>query len=61
MKIFACEIRRMRPIELTDDDVETVRALIEDWGWDYALTADREKVVALARKLGLDSWADANK
>lgn len=45
------------PLELTDDEMETVKALLEDWGWEYGLTADRAKVVALMRRLGLDNLA----
>lgn len=42
---------------LTPDEIETVKALLEDWGWEYALKADRIKVVALARKLRLEQLA----
>ncbi len=48
------------PLELSDDEVETVRRLIDAWGFEYSLTADRLKIVALARKLGLKKWADMN-
>lgn len=41
----------------TDDEIETIKALLEDWGWEYALTADRYKVIALAKRLGLDDLA----
>lgn len=44
-------------LQLTDDELRTVKALIEDWGWEYGLQAERRKVAALARKLGLDRLA----
>lgn len=42
----------------TDDEIETIKALLEDWGFEYALSADRDKVIALARRLGLDGLAE---
>lgn len=44
-------------VTLSTFEVETVKRLIEDWGWDYALKADRRQVVALARRLGLEKLA----
>lgn len=41
-------------MELSTDEVETVKKLIEDWGFEYGLKADETKVGALAAKLGLD-------
>lgn len=45
------------PVELSDEEVEVVRALLHDWGFEYGLTADREGVVALMRKLELEKLA----
>ena len=42
----------MPSIELSDDEIQTIRHLIDDWGFKYVLTAEREKVDALAKKLG---------
>jgi hypothetical protein len=43
----------MKPtkIEFTDDEIETIKDLIADWGFDYNLEADSEKVKALGIKL----------
>ncbi len=45
------------PVELTDDEIETVRALLNDWGWEYGLTAERAKVAELAKRLKLPNLA----
>ena len=37
----------------TMDEVETIKNLLDDWGFEYSLQADRTKVVALCRRLGL--------
>ncbi len=47
--------KRPVTVELTDDEAETVRLLIEDWGFEYSLKAHRSKVRALARKVGMDA------
>lgn len=49
------------PIELSDNEIETVCALIKDWAWDYNISAGGcmeappRKVAALARRLKLDN------
>lgn len=48
-------------MEFTDDEVRTIKDLIQDWGFEYSLQAKREKVVALAERLGLQEWADRNR
>lgn len=35
------------------DEVETIKHLLGDWGWEYSLKADRAKVIALCRRLGM--------
>lgn len=45
-------------MELSADEIETVKNLIKDWGFDYAPTADMAKVGALAAKLGLEKIAE---
>lgn len=45
-------------MELTTDEIDTIRALIADWGFEYFLKADRAKVIALAVKLGLNQIAE---
>lgn len=40
----------------TDDELETIRNLINDWGFEYSLRADTQKVIALAIKLGLTEY-----
>ena len=49
------------PIELTDAEKKTVADLIDDWGFEYGLTADRDKVIALAERLGMQDWVKRNK
>lgn len=39
------------------DEVETIKKLLADWGWEYGLTADRVRVAALAARLGLAELA----
>lgn len=48
----------------TGSGLDTIRALILDWGWEYALKADAPKVAALARRIGgipeniIKDWED---
>jgi hypothetical protein len=46
-------------VQLTEKEVQTIKDLIEDWGWEYALKANRDDVIALARKLELNKLADS--
>lgn len=39
-------------MHFTDDEIETIRCLIYDWGFEYSLRSNREKVEALGRKIG---------
>jgi len=45
------------PESFSPDEVETIKALLEDWGFEYALSADQAKVIALAQRLGLHDLA----
>lgn len=48
-------------MELTDDEIETVKSLIKDWGFEYGLITDRTKLIQLAIKIGLGKqWAEDN-
>lgn len=40
-------------MQFTDDETETIKALIEDRGFEYSLTSDFDKVWALGVKLGI--------
>lgn len=44
-------------ITLDPDEVNTVKNLISDWGFEYALRADRDRVIALAEKLNMSREA----
>lgn len=48
-------------MEITEDEQRTIAALIQDWGFEYSLKADRKKVLALAERLGLHEWVRNNK
>jgi hypothetical protein len=41
-------------MQLTVDEIDTIRDLIRDWGFEYSLRADLGKVMALAQKLDMD-------
>ena len=43
-------------LRLQAHEVETLKALIRDWGFEYSLKADREKVWALARRLDVHGY-----
>lgn len=48
-------------MEFTQDELETISDLISDWGFEYSLSADSEKVEALRKKLeeaGVKDWFD---
>lgn len=36
----------------TTDELDTIREIILDWEWSYGDNAFREKVIALAEKVG---------
>lgn len=40
-------------IEFTDDEIETIKDLIQDFGFEYALGADSKKVWDLGMKLNI--------
>lgn len=37
----------------SDDEIETIKAMVRDHGWEYGHVSDRAKVVALGHKLGM--------
>ncbi len=39
-------------IEFTPDEIETIKLVLAEWGFEYALRADADKVAKLRRKLG---------
>lgn len=43
--------------EFSADETQTIKHLLEDWGFEYGLRANSEKVVALALRLGLNDLA----
>jgi hypothetical protein len=40
-------------ISFTDDEIETIKKVLDEWGFEYSLKADPAKVLALCEKLGL--------
>ena len=38
-------------VELSDDEIETVKNLIRDWGFEYGLDTDRDELIKLAEKI----------
>jgi N6-adenosine-specific RNA methylase IME4 len=44
---------RVARIDFTDDEIETIKKVLDDWGFEYSLKADPEKVTALCKKLGV--------
>ncbi len=44
-------------MQFNDDEIQTIKDLLEDWGFEYALSANTEKVIALCLKLGLNDLA----
>lgn len=48
----------MNEFILSEQEQKTLTALIEDWGFDYALQAKTEEVVALARRLGMTEYVE---
>lgn len=43
----------IRRVTFSDDEIETIKSLVYDWGFEYSLNAKSEKVAALAKRLGL--------
>lgn len=60
----AAEIKRLQPaptsVIFTEDEIKTIRDLIDDRGFEYSLTSDRDKVMALAEKLGMSDYVRRN-
>ncbi len=57
---LCCQSKEVRAVSsdwegafLSKEEVETVKALIGDWGFEYSLTAQRAQVRALGRRLGM--------
>lgn len=44
-------------MQFTDDEIETIKNLIKDWGFEYSLVTNRDKLIALAEKLNMLDWA----
>lgn len=42
----------------SDDEVETIKAMVRGHGWEYGHVSDRAKVLALGRKLGMTTPND---
>jgi len=40
-------------MQFTEEEIETIKKLISDWGFEYSLSAKREKVIRLAIKLDM--------
>lgn len=43
-------------MKFTDDEIQTIKHMIEDWGFEYSLKANQRKIVELAKKLGLADY-----
>ena len=41
----------MNQLTFNEDEIKTIKQLIEDWGFEYGLKADRDKVRELANKV----------
>lgn len=41
-------------MQFTDDEIETIKNLIKDFGFEYGIVSDLAKVRELAKKLGMD-------
>jgi hypothetical protein len=44
-------------MQFTDDEIETIKNLIKDWGFEYSLSTGRNKLIALAKKLDMFDYA----
>lgn len=44
---------KARGVVFTADEIETIKSLIRDRGFEYSLESDAEKVAALGKKLGM--------
>lgn len=44
----------MKQVNLNERDYETIKDLIKDWGFEYSLEANRNDIINLARKIGID-------
>jgi hypothetical protein len=43
-------------IMFSQDEIETIKDIINDWGFDYCLQANYDKVKALAQRLGVERY-----
>ena len=44
-------------MQFTDDEIETIKNLIKDWGFEYSLVTNRNKLIELAKKLDMHDYA----
>jgi len=52
-------MKEVKEVVLNADEIGTIIDLIHDWGFEYALVADRDQVRELALKLGIDpKWVE---
>jgi len=45
-------------MKINNEDIETIKSLIRDWGFEYSLQTTQEQIVKLAKKLGM-KWNDS--
>lgn len=41
-------------MQFTDDEIETIKNLIKDFGFEYGIVSDLNKIRQLAKKLKMD-------
>jgi len=40
-------------MQINEEDIKTIKSLIEDFGFEYGLKTKEEEVIKLARKIGM--------
>ena len=48
-------------IQFTDEELETIKKLIDDWGFEYGLQSKVKDILKLAEKLKMDAWINRYK
>lgn len=47
-------------MEFSDEEVEVIKRLIEDFGFEYGFVSKTEEILELAKKLKMEKWVKDN-
>ena len=48
-------------MQFTDEELEIIRKMVDDWGFEYGLKSKLEDVMVIAKKIGATSFVNLYK